>query len=247
MNARTLTLFLVLGLTVVYAFPVFAGDDSKIRLISVTGDAEIRVRPDQVILTLGIETDDMILAEAKSKSDQRSRNLLDTLARFNIDKKDIQSDYIQIEPRYDYDKKKREFLGYFVRKTYVVTIHDIDRFEEILSSVLEAGIEYVHGIQFRTSELKTHRILAREKAILAARQKAIDLAAALDKKIGEPYSIDENHTYWYSGYDRYWGRARGGMYSQTIVEAPPGGGEGGTFEPGKISVTARVTVRFELD
>jgi len=247
MVVRNSILFLVIGLVLASSAPVFAGDDATPRLISVTGDAEIKVRPDQVILTLGIETDDMVLTEAKNKSDGKSRSLLEALDRFRIDKKDIQSDFIHIEPRYEYDKAKRIFLGYFVRKTYVVTIRDIDSFEEILSAVLEAGIEHVHGIQFRTSELKANRVLAREKAIQAAREKAIDLAAALGKKIGEPYSIDENHTNWYSGYDRYWGRPRGAMYSQTIVEAPPGGGEGGTFEPGKISVTARVTVRFELE
>jgi uncharacterized protein YggE len=230
-----------------FALSVSAAGGEKTRLITVRGDSEIKVKPDRVILTLGIETDDMVLMEAKEESDQKSRNLLDTLGRFKVEKKDIQSDFINIEPRYEWEHKQKEFLGYWVRKTYVVTLRDIDKFEELLSAILEAGVEHVHGISFRTSKLKKHRNLARDKAILAARQKAIDLAAALGKKIGEPYSIDENHTYWHSGYDRYWGRARGSMYSQTVVEAPSGGGSGGTFEPGKISVTARVTVRFELE
>lgn len=44
------------------------------RIISVTGKAEIKVPPDEVQLTLGIDSHDKDLVVAKASNDQRVRN-----------------------------------------------------------------------------------------------------------------------------------------------------------------------------
>ena len=46
-----------------------AGESNSQALINVTGEAEIKVPPDEVILTFGVETVSVDLAEAKSKND----------------------------------------------------------------------------------------------------------------------------------------------------------------------------------
>lgn len=239
-------LLIAFCLTLTAVSPTYAGDAGDSRTIHVSGDAEIRVTPNQVILSLGVSADDMVLAEAKRKSDEKSAALLEALDQQGIARKDIQSDYIRIEPRYDRDHGKRVLLGYFVDKTYVVTVRDIDAFEAVLSAALQSGAEYVHGIQFVTTDLRKHRDAAREKALVAAHQKAADMAAALDMTIGRALSVQESGSRWYSPYNA-WGRTQVN-YSQNFVEMPPGsGGEGvGTLEPGKISVTSTVSVTFEL-
>jgi len=249
MNRIVTSLIILISLATLIASPALAQRGGDDRTIVVSGDAEVRVTPDQIILTLGVSANDMVLAEAKHKSDEKSASLLKALDKQGIAKKDIQSDYIKIEPRYsDWRKTDRDFLGYFVDKTYVVTIRDIDKFEAILSAALESGAEYVHGIQFITTELKKHRDEAREKALQAARTKATNMAAALDMKIGRALSIQENGSRWYMPYNS-WGRAGRALLSQTVVQAPVGdtAADGsGTLEPGKISVTANVSVTFEL-
>ena len=59
---------LVLVMVPLLSTPVQAEED---RTINVTGDAEVRVVPDEVILTLGVETDDMEIDVAKRKNDER--------------------------------------------------------------------------------------------------------------------------------------------------------------------------------
>ncbi|MFH1144981.1 MAG: SIMPL domain-containing protein, partial [Candidatus Eisenbacteria bacterium] len=162
----------------------------------------------------------------------------------------VQTDHVQIEPRYEEQRTRRDFVGYFVRKTIVITLREPERFDALLGQVLEAGANYVHGIQFRTTDLRNQRDYARKLAIHAAREKAEDLATELDQRIGLPLSITEESGgawYWYN--DTWGGRWGGGWMSQNVVQSVGGGpssiDEG--FALGEISVTARIRATFELE
>jgi len=156
------------------------------RLITVTGEADVRVVPDEVILTVGVETWDKDLTIAKSQNDDRVKRVLALAKEYAIESKYVQTDQISIEPRYRDGYTQADFIGYFVRKTIVFTLKDISRFEALLSSTLEAGATHVHGIQFRTTELRKHRDQARALALKAAQEKANAMAKELGQKAGKP-------------------------------------------------------------
>ena len=218
------------------------------RLVSVSGEAEVRVVPDEVILTLGVETSNMDLAAAKAENDRRVAAILDLTQRYGIEPKLVQTDHISIEPRYQDSYEKRSFYGYYVRKTVVVTLRDIGQFEGLLSDALASGVNYVHGIQFRTTELRQHRDRARALAINAAREKAAALAGELGQEIGEPLEIREGQVGWWSSYGGWWGSGWGGGMTQNVIQNAAGSGYTGddTLAPGQIKVTAVVTVDFAL-
>lgn len=219
------------------------------RLITVSGEADVKVIPDEVVLTLGVETSDKQLRAAKSLNDERVAKVMAAAEKLGVTTKEIQTDHISIEPRYRDTYEQRDFVGYFVRQTIVITLKDISRFEDLLTDVLDAGANYVHGIQFRTTELRKHKDAARTLAIRAAREKAVAMAAELDQKVGEPYAINEEQSGWWSGYGAGWGSAGALGMTQNVVQNA--GGESvvteGTLAPGQISVTARVTVSFALE
>lgn len=219
------------------------------RLITVTGDADVKVPPDEVIITLGVETWDEDLDVAKGLNDTRVKDVLAIAQDFKIESKHIQTEHISIEPRYDDSYERRDFIGFFVRKTIVITLKDISKFEDLLTSVLGAGVNYVHGIQFRTTELRKYKDQARELAIKAAKEKAIALAGELDQDVGEPRSIQENQSGWWSWYGSWWGSRGGGGMAQNVIQEVGGGSVGGenSMAPGQITVNARVTVSFELE
>ena len=216
--------------------------------ITVTGDAEVRVVPDEVVLMLGVETNDLNLTTAKADNDARMARVLRAAEEIGVPTNLVRTDFIGIEPRYDYDHGQRRFLGYWVRKSTAITLRDIGAFEALLSNVLEAGANYVHGIEFRTTELRTHRDTARSMALRAAREKAEAMAGQLDKEIGEPVLIREDHSGWWSWYGGWWGGRGGQAMAQNVLQNAPqtGGPVEGLTAPGQISVTARVTVTFEL-
>jgi uncharacterized protein YggE len=219
------------------------------RLITVTGDAEVRVVPDEVILTLGVQTWDKNLDVAKRQNDEIVQRVLALADEYGIEPEHVQTDYVNIEPRYRNGYyEPSDFIGYFVSKTIVITLRELDKFEDLLASSLEAGVNYVHGVQFRTTELRKHRDEARALAIQAAREKAEAMAGELDQTVGEPRQITEDQSGWWSGYSAWWGSRWGnGMAQNVIQEAGTGGmAAEGSLAPGQINVNARVSVTFEL-
>lgn len=237
---------IALAPTLFIVTPLTAQSDE--RQITVSGEAEVRVVPDEVLITLGIETSDKDLATAKADNDRRSGRVIAAAEEHGVKSEHLQTDYLQIEPRYRDNYVARDFIGYFVRRTIVVRLQDVGRFEDLLSAALEAGANYVHGIDFRTTELRQHRDRARALALTAASEKAEAMANELDQDLGEPRSIREDYYGSWSWYGSWWGSSGRGAMSQNVVQTAgsrPMQLEGPT-SPGQISVTARVTVSFEL-
>jgi len=254
MKERAVRLVCVAGalLTLVLVLAAWAESPSQSqqpRLITVTGQAEVRVVPDEVILTLGVETWDKNLETARSRNDEIVKKVLALAADNDIPPAHIQTDYISIEPRYkDGYYEERDFVGYFVHKTIVITLRDLSRFEGLLSGALTAGVNYVQGIEFRTTELRKHRDEARALAIQAAKEKATALAGELGQTVGEPQTILEDQSGWWSGYSAWWGSRWGGTMSQNVIQETGETAWTGdsSVAPGQIGVSARVTVSFEL-
>lgn len=87
----------------------------------------------------------------------------------DVPSKDVQTDFISIEPHYDNDQSRTKPVVYLIRKSIEVNLTKISVFETVLAGLLSHGISKVHRIEFRVSELRKHRDRARALAIQAAR------------------------------------------------------------------------------
>ena len=218
--------------------------------ISVSGSAQVMVAPDEVVLTLGVETNDLDLATAKQKNDTVVKQLLVLTEKYGIDPKLVQTDYINIEPRYDSVYHKPEtFAGYFVRKNVQVRLRDLTMFESFYSDALMQGVTHVHGIEFRTTDLRKYRDQARDLALRAAREKADAMASAYGQTIGQVKTVQENSLSWWGSYYNGWGSTGGSVMTQNVIQnVGPSSSftEDETIAPGQIAVNASVMVEFEL-
>ena len=150
------------------------GQQATPRLITVTGQSEVNVVPDEVVITLGVETLDKKLSAAKTQNDASVKKILALAPQYQIEAKYVQTSQISIYPRYQGGSwGGSNFIGYEVEKTIVFILKDVSKFEEFLSGVLEAGANSVQGIQFRTTELRKYKDQARAMAVKAAKEKAV--------------------------------------------------------------------------
>jgi len=219
--------------------------------ITVNGEAVVKVQPDQIIITFGIETWDNDILIAKQENNKIMKKAIVVIKESGIEDKDIQTDYLSIEPRYENNYKKRNFLGYFVRNTLVVTLAEPDKVESLVTGILQAGVNYIHNINFQTTEFKKYREQARDLALLAAKEKAEKMAGSLDQSIGDPIQINEGYggsNFWYYSSWNGWGYGRNNVMSQNVMQnIDSGTGETSeTIALGKISIKANVNVVFEL-
>ena len=218
------------------------------RTISVTGNAQVMVVPDEVVLTLGVETSDLQMAAAKAKNDEIVKKVIDVTKTMGIDPKYVQTDYMNIQPRYDSGYPKPNFIGYFVQKNIVITLKDVSKFEDLLSQVLEAGVNYVHGVDFRTTQLRKYRDQARDLALKAAQEKAIAMATTAGQQVGQPLSVREEYNRWYYPWNSWWGGGYGNQMSQNVVQnsGQPAADMEDSLSLGQIAVNASVSVDYEL-
>ena len=241
-----MTKTLVLSVVLLSASSLAQAEAPAPRLITTSGDADVKVMPERTEFTLGIETRDKDLAAAKKQNSERLKKTMALLHKLDIDDKHIQTDYISIDPHYDWDHGIVPDY-YIVTKTLAVSLRDLSKFEALLTGVLQTGVNHVHSIDFRTSELRKHRDHARAMAIRAARDKAVALAKELGQKVGRPHNIRDDANNWWG--PRRWSGSSYGGQSQNIAQVAGSGGpsETGGLSLGQITVSATVTVSFELE
>lgn len=160
------------------------------RIISVTGDAEIKVAPDEVTLTMGVDSHDKDLAIAKAENDKRIRRLLSLARAAGVDSKNIQTSALTMGPEYS-DEKIPKLLGYEVSQTVSVTLTDLSRYEDLMIRSLDAGVNRVDGINFFVADPKKYREEAQLNAVEAAHEKAVAMAGQLRQTVGVPWEITE--------------------------------------------------------
>lgn len=238
MNCKTISVFGVF-LFMVASMQSSAAQEyaPRPRLISVTGTSEVNVAPDQVVLSLGVESRDKDLGIAKSQSDARVKKILALAHDAGVEPKDIETSTLQMGATYSEERVPR-FLGYEVSQTTTITLRDLSKYESLMIKLLEAGTNRVDGINFGVSETRKLRDQARSRAIRDAKEKAIAMAAELGQTVGKPWDISEEN-----GWNSYGLAANSSapMTNRVTAQMSP------TIAPGQVTIKASVKVSFQLE
>ena len=211
------------------------------RIISVVGTAEIKVVPNEVALTLGVDSRDKDLSVAKADNDQRMKKLLGLAHSAGVDAKNIQTSALTMGPEYSEDKAPK-LLGYNVSQVFTVTLRDLSKYEDLMTSFLKAGVNRVDGINFIVAEPKKYKDEARLEAVNAAREKASAMASQLGQSIAKPWEITEELNNDYGGL--------GGMNANFLASDRRGRlaeQNESTLAGGQVTIRASVRVSFQLE
>ena len=108
---RTCVVSLTVALSMTPA--VWAQSPTPARTISVSGSAEVRVTPSLANLVVGVETRNRSLAAAKAENDRRVQAIVRSMQALGVETKDIQTDYVQVNPDYTTRDDTLVLLRYF--------------------------------------------------------------------------------------------------------------------------------------
>ena len=209
------------------------------RIISVTGTAEIKVLPDEVTLTLGVDSHDKDLANARATNDSSIKKLLSLAHNAGVEAKNIQTSALSMGPEYS-EERIPKLLGYQVSQTVVLTLKDISKYERLLTDALKAGVNRVDRINFAVSDPKKYNDEARLKAIKAARDKATAMAAELGQTVGKPWEVTEME------YDGSTNLISANFYKNAYMAKLPLQSES-PLAGGEVTISALVRVSFQLE
>ena len=256
----TMRPFYCIAASVLLVSAVAAQEPEPMPTVEVTGEAEVLVAPDRVVVQAAVWTRATGLTDATKENDLKISQVMQFLQQSGVDDKSIRTTAIVIEPIFgnerstkaayaqqqaddafaDDNKKGLQDLrptGYSVYKGLELTISDLSRFETVYRGLVERGINDISDVQFQTSELQKYRSEARLAAVRAAREKAKAMAEELGATLAAVQSIRERN------YDT-------GTPLQSSLDDPFGNSTAdaadGAIPAGQIRIQASVNITFRL-
>lgn len=246
-----------LGITLIGALIIVAivslniasvySESASQRSFVVSAQGKSVVIPDIAQFTYGIITEGgKDIATLQQHNTNQTNKINDYLTSKGINKKDIQTQYYNVQPRYQYSAipscnpggicPPPEIVGYSISQTLLVKVREVSKAGDLLSGVVNNGANSVSQLSFTVDDPTTFQTEARKQAIQKAQEKAHSIAQAGKFTLGKLLSINEasDETYPYSSYD---------------VGSMEAGGKGGAapmIEPGSQEVFVNVTLTYEI-
>ncbi|MCS6965017.1 MAG: SIMPL domain-containing protein [Thermoflexus sp.] len=162
--------------------------------LTVMGVGTTRARPDQAVVTLGVETESETLAMALRENNQRASAVLAALKEHGVAEADIQTASFQIQIEEPRDPQTGRRIGppiYHVVHVYTVIFRDLDRVGPGVDAAVAAGANRVDAIAFQIGNPDRLVMEARRLAAEDAKARAQTLASALGAQLGRIVSITE--------------------------------------------------------
>ena len=167
-----------------YLHNVRTANTGKEATITVQGEGVVKAKPNVVILTLGIRTDDKNVKQAQEENAVQSKQLLDALKQLGIADKDIETISYTITPQYEYVNDKALPQGYRVEHLYEITVLNVQKAGEVYDIAVSNGANVAKGLRFRVSHPNKYY----EQALIQALHQAVEKARA----IASTYNLNIN-------------------------------------------------------
>lgn len=226
---KLLLLLMVGGL-----FSAATAQSTNPALVTVNGEGKIKAVPDQVGISVSVESKGAKAAEVKKDNDAKVDAVLKYLKKSGIADTDYKTTRVYLDDQYDYEKKKHNYVA---TQTIRLTLKDLNKYDVLMEGLVDSGVNSIGSIAFESSKAETLKTEARKKAVEDARKKALEFTAPLGQKIGPAYSITDNSPIDYP-------RPAYEMRVMGMADKALAGTD--TLAAGEIEITANVSVGFYL-
>ncbi|MCD8523346.1 MAG: SIMPL domain-containing protein [Saccharospirillaceae bacterium] len=171
---------------------VLADDD---RYIDVTGQGEVEAYPDYLQLHLTISDTQPTAKAAKAKVDTAMNNVLAISKKLGIREDDIDAAQISNQAIFEYDysagRNQREYKGEQVSRNVSLTLRDMEQYGVLVHELLQNSLVKLHNTELRFNDRAALEQQAMTLALTNARNKASNMAKALDNQLGKVLRIEE--------------------------------------------------------
>ena len=164
----------------------FAQNVDLRRKIEVSGTAEQEVTPDIIYVSISLQ--EYMNGKTRVTIDQLENQLETAVKDAGIPKENFTINNISAWNNNYQKKKSPDFLA---SKQYSLKLSDLNKFDQILSSVDPKGIQSTNIDSYEYSKADQLKNQLKLKALLAARDKATYLLNGIGAKLGDPIDIAE--------------------------------------------------------
>lgn len=172
--------------------PVTSVVTQKNDAFTVTGTGEVETTPDQVSVSVGVQTTGSTVSQVQTDLNTRSKAVVDAIKAVGIDQKDIQTTNYSIYPEYDYETGRQRVRGYTASTNVTVTTKQIDQINAVIDAATANGANTVGNIAFDVADKTAAQNAAREKAMAEANGKAREAARVAGFSLGKIINYQES-------------------------------------------------------
>jgi len=220
--------------TLLFMAMSYAQEQKQVPMISVSGEGKVKIAPDQASISISIETKGTKADDVKKENDKKMDAILKFIKKSNIAKEDFQTQRVSLNPNYDYEKKKHNYIA---TQSVQILLKDLTKYDELMEGLVDEGINRIDNVEFKSSKMKELQSDARKLAIKDAKAKAEDFVSVLGQKVGKAILISDNSQNYNPRPVMY------AMKSMAMDESAPRE----TLAVGEIEITANVGVSFILE
>jgi uncharacterized protein YggE len=217
------------------ASPVAAQERAPERMVTMSGQAEVSMAPDQAWVTVGIEQRGQKPQDAQRTAAEVMNRVRAQLTALGIPDAAIQTVSFNLNADWDYSNDQRKLRGYIVTNMLRVRVDDITKVADVLDRAIASGGNTIHGVRWDIKDRVQVERDALRQAVEDARARAEVAVAAAGGKLGPVSSINEQ-------------RFEYQPKNQMMMQASRAMADASTpISPGEIDVRASVTVAFRIE
>lgn len=155
-------------------------DRHKQQTVKVTGEATLQATPDQAIITLGVQTENVDPKLAQQENSQTISKIIKILKELGIDESNIKTSEYRMDPQYNYFEGKEIFNNYKVQHMLQIKTDNIEKVGSIIDTAVKQGANSVSNIRFSLANSERYYNQALTIALQNAHEKAMTLTTAID-------------------------------------------------------------------
>lgn len=203
--------------------------------VAVVGEGVVKVTPNQVLIKVRVESEGSSAQKVKSDNDKAIDKVLKYTKSMGVKEGDVKTEYINLNKNYDYQTKEYKYVA---NQSISILLKDLSKYSEFIEGLLNAGINRIDGVTFKSTEIEAHNSKARMEAIKDAKKKAEEYASVLGQSVGKALTISETGSV----------STPQPIYRMEMMKAPDssGGGDMETIAVGEMVIEAKVNVTFHL-
>src|SRR5215831_7579340 len=159
--------------------------------ITVTGTGKVSGVPNQLALSMGVQTNGTSVAAALRQANSAVRSITTVLHRSGVAAPDVQTSGLSIYPNYSGSSGVPD--GYQVSEQLTITLRRLSVAGSQISAAARAGgnATVINDVSLNMSDTSTLLASARARAVTDAKAKATAYARALGRPLGAVVSMSE--------------------------------------------------------
>lgn len=221
-------------------------------LVRVNISESLRTPPDEASITVGTQAKGSTATAAVAANKVKTEKLLAAIRAAGIRERDIQTQGIQLQPDYRYDREpngngRQVLIGYIASNSVQIKTRNIDKLTTLLDALTTAGADTVYGPNFAISDPAPLRREARVRAMARGQAEATEYARNNGYNNVRLLSVEEGVSY--RGTEVIVTGTRVSNASAPPPPPPPPAPErdGGIVAPGQLETGVSLNLLYRME